>query len=223
MIEQLKRISLFAALPPEALKSVASIVRERRYAKGRLIFVEGEPGDGVFLLQEGRIKLTRQTPDGREHILHYVNPGEVFAEIVLFDGGTYPATAEVVEDARVGVILNPDFDDLIVKHPELALAMLRIMSRRLRTAQEKVMSLALHDVTRRLVAAILTLAEDHGQPEGNGLRINFNITNQDLGNLIGASRESVNRTLGELRQAGAIEIDRQQIIVRDRKRLLSHL
>ncbi|MGC7879933.1 Crp/Fnr family transcriptional regulator, partial [Desulforudis sp. 1190] len=152
MIEQLKRISLFAALPPEALKSVASIVRERRYAKGRLIFVEGEPGDGVFLLQEGRIKLTRQTPDGREHILHYVNPGEVFAEIVLFDGGTYPATAEVVEDARVGVILNPDFDDLIVKHPELALAMLRIMSRRLRTAQEKVMSLALHDVTRRLVA-----------------------------------------------------------------------
>ncbi|MGC7878148.1 helix-turn-helix domain-containing protein, partial [Desulforudis sp. 1190] len=73
------------------------------------------------------------------------------------------------------------------------------------------------------VAAILTLAEDHGQPEGNGLRINFNITNQDLGNLIGASRESVNRTLGELRQAGAIEIDRQQIIVRDRKRLLSHL
>ncbi|MDI6710032.1 MAG: Crp/Fnr family transcriptional regulator [Bacillota bacterium] len=223
LTDQLKRVTLFADLPPEALAAVASLTRERPYRKGHIIFLEGEPGEAVFLLRRGRVKLTRRTADGREHTLHLVNPGEVFAEVVIFDGGPYPATAEVIEDAVVGIIANRDLDRLTLEQPSLALAFLKIMARRLRQAQDKVMSLALHDVTRRVITGLLMLAEDYGVPEAGGTRINLDLTNQELGNLVGASRESVNRTLSELRQAGLIELDRQRIVIRNRRELLEML
>ncbi|SHI90430.1 Crp/Fnr family transcriptional regulator [Desulfofundulus thermosubterraneus] len=212
-IEQLRNIPLFAGLSDEQLAEIARLILNRKYRKGHIIFMEGEPGEAVYLLKSGRVKIYKQDEEGREHILHYINPGEVFAEVVLFDGGEYPACAEVVEDAHVGLIRNRDMDALILKNPSIALALLKIMTRRLRVSQRQIMELALKDTTRRLASVLLELAREHGQPEGNGIRITMPLTNQELANLVGTSRETANRILGELRRDKAVTVTRQGIVV----------
>lgn len=220
ILEHLRRVPLFAHLEQEDLERIQAITSERHYGKGRIIFMEGEPGEALFLLKEGKIKLTRQTEDGREHILHLVNAGEVFAEVVLFDSGGYPATAETMEDCRIGIIKNRDLEGIIAGDARIALAMLRIMAVRLRAAQEKVMGLALYDAARRVVTTLLRLAEEHGITEPEGVRINLPITNQELANLAGTSRETVSRILSDLRRRDIVTISRQQIVIRDRRGLL---
>lgn len=219
-LDQLRRVSLFAHLNREDLERIGNLMFERRYPKGRIVFVEGEPGEALYLLKEGKIKLTRQAEDGREHILHLVHAGEVFAEVVLFDGGGYPATAETMEDCQIGIIRNKDLEGIIADDPQLALAMLKIMARRLRAAQEKVMSLALHDAVRRVATTLLRLAEEHGVAEPEGLRLNLNLTNQDLANLAGTSRETVSRTLSDFRRRGIVRFSGQQVLILNRRRLL---
>lgn len=212
-VEQLKNIHLFAGLSDEQLAEIAGLMRERKYRKGHIIFMEGEPGEAVYFLKSGRVKIFKQDEEGREQILHYISPGEVFAEVVLFDGGEYPACAEVVEDAQVGFIRNQDLNALLLQKPSIALSLLKIMARRLRTSQRQIMELALKDTTRRLASLLLELAREHGIPEEGGLRINVHFTHQELANMIGTTRETVNRILSEFRRDKAISATRQGIIV----------
>ncbi|MBE3587002.1 MAG: Crp/Fnr family transcriptional regulator [Thermoanaerobacteraceae bacterium] len=212
-IEQLRHIYLFAGLSDSQLHEIARVMLDRKYRRGHIIFMEGEPGEAVYLLKAGRVKIYKQDEEGREQILHYINPGEVFAEVVLFDGGDYPACAEVVEDAHVGMIRNRDMDDLLLKNPSIALALLKVMARRLRVSQRQIMELALKDTTRRLASVLLELAREHGTPAEGGLRIEMNLTNQELASMIGTSRETTNRILSEFRRDQAIAVTRQGIVV----------
>ena len=218
-LHYLKNIPLFSVLNNEQLKEMNCRVIEREYKKGRIIFMEGEPGEAVYFLKKGLIKLSKQTMDGREHILHLVHPGDVFAEVVIFDSGSYPATAEVVEDASVGFIRNEDMCTVISDHADVALSMLRIMARRLRDAQEKVMNLALNDTARRLALVILGLAEERGVKENGIITIPVQLTNQEFANLIGTSRETVSRIINSFKRSGTLEIKRQQIVLYKREKL----
>jgi len=221
-VNYLKKIPLFSELDTNQLSAIARVALEREYKKGHLIFMEGDPGEAIFFLKEGRIKITKQAEDGREHILHYINPGDVFAEVVLFDEEGYPATAEVTEDAEVGFIRNRDVDSIILNSPQLALALLKIMARRLRLAQQQINDLALMDASRRLAGTLLQLAEEHGEPhQDKSTMINFQLTNQELASLIGTSRETVNRTLNTFKRQGIIDISRQQIIILNKHKLIS--
>lgn len=211
--EPLKNYYLLSGLSEEQLVEVTRLVHYRRYQRGRIIFMEGEPGEAIFLLKSGRVKIYKQDEEGREQILHYINPGDIFAEVVLFDGGSYPANALVVEDSEIGMIKNCDMDNLIISHPEMALSMLKIMSRRLRFSQHQIMELALKDTTRRTAGILLQLAHEHGKPTAKGLLIPLNLTNQELASLVGTSRETVNRILSEFRRGGAVTVTRQDIYV----------
>lgn len=218
-VNYLKKIYLFSGLSDDELAEIAAFTLERRYQKGRIIFVEEEPGEAIYFLKSGLIKVSKQDGEGREHTLHYVNPGDVFAEVVLFDAGGYPATAEVVEDAEVGLIRNRDMDRALIKNPGMTLEMLKIMARRLRNAQRQIMELALKDTTRRLAGLLLKLAEEHGVLRNNGVLISLPLTNQELANLVGTSRETVNRILSEFRRRKAITIVKQEGIVVNRAKL----
>lgn len=218
-VQYLKRIYLFAGLNDDELNEIAALTLERRYQKGRILFVEGEPGEAIYILKSGLIKVSKQDGEGREHTLHYVNPGDVFAEVVLFDGGGYPATAEVVEDAEVGLIRNRDMDRLLIKNPGMTLEMLKIMARRLRNAQQQIMELALKDTTRRLAGLLLKLSEEHGEARDNGILISLPLTNQELANLVGTSRETVNRILSEFRRRKAVSTMKQEGIVVNKTKL----
>lgn len=185
--------------------------------------MEGEPGEAIFFLKAGRVKISKQAEDGREHILHFIHPGEVFAEVVMFDGGPYPATAEAVEDSKVGMIRNTDMDRVTLANPGIALGMLKIMSRRLRMAQKQIQELALMDTARRMASTLLFLAAEQGVPCRDGMAIDMSLTNQDLASMIGTSRETANRILGDMRRQKAINVDRKQIVITDMKRLKTWL
>ena len=219
-IRYLKKCFLFSELTDQQLADVAAIVRDRSYQPGQFVFIEGEPGEALFILKQGLIKLTKRTEDGREHILHFVNPGEVFAEVVLFDEkGRYPATAEVQQDTVVGVIRNSDMTALISSNSEIAVSLLAFMARRLRQAQDRSMNLALNDVRRRLVFILLDLASEHGTLTDQGIVLNLALTHQELANMVGTSRESANRIINDLKKSGALETNRQQIIILDKQTL----
>jgi CRP/FNR family transcriptional regulator len=212
---------LFSYLNEQQLDEVDNLIMERTYRKGRIIIVEEEPGEAVFFLIEGRVKISKQTEDGREQILHFIHPGEVFAEVVLFDGGPYPATAEVVEDSKIGLIRNPDMERIILENPGIALGMLKIMSKRLRVAQKQINELALMDTSRRMASTLMFLAAEQGVSADRGIVIDMSLTNQDLASMIGTSRETANRILSDMRRQKAIQVNKKQIIVSDMKRLKS--
>lgn len=222
-LQYLKKIPLFARLNEKQLAEVEKAVIERIYQKGRIIFMEGEPGEAVFFVKSGRVKVTKQTDDGREHILHFINPGEVFAEIVMFDNGAYPATAEVIEDCTVGLIRNEDMEKIIQNNPGIAVELLKIMARRLRISQQQLIELALLDTTRRAASMLLFLASEQGRPTEQGILIDISLTNQDLANLIGTSRETANRILNDFKRQKAIEVKRGQVTILDKYKLKSWL
>lgn len=220
-LQYLKKIPLFAYLEDEQLAKMEKVIIERTYQKGRIIFMEGEPGEAVFFVKSGRIKVTKQTDDGREHILHFINPGEIFAEVIMFDDGTYPATAEVVEDCIVGLIRNIDLENIISNNPGIALGLLKVMARRLRISQKQLIELALMDTTRRAASMLLFLAGEQGTNTERGIVIDISLTNQDIANLIGTSRETANRILNDFKRQKAIDVQKGQVTILDKYKLKS--
>ncbi|HEX3014811.1 MAG TPA: Crp/Fnr family transcriptional regulator [Desulfobacteria bacterium] len=209
----LHKIPVFAELLEDQLLRLSKVIIERRYPKHHIIFQEGEPGASFFFLKSGKVRLFKTTAEGKEQILAFRSPGEIFAEVVLFDGGPYPATAEVVEDAQVCLIRNRDLERIIIDHVDIAVSLLKIMSSRLRQAQTALKDIALKDVYGRLAATLLKLAAEYGTSLTGGTKITLNLTHQDLANMIGATRESVNRVMSEWRKEGILTAQRGEITI----------
>lgn len=219
-LDFLHRVPLFNGLDQEELTQISKLTRERKYRKNMIIFVEGEPGEALFFLKQGKVKVFKNTPDGREQILHILQSGDIFAEVVLFDGGPYPATAESIEESVIGLIKNSDMDELIKKNPDLGMKIMKIMNKRLVMAQTLIRDLALKDTFGRLASMLLILAKDHGEKNQQGVRIKLALSRQDLANLIGTSRETVTRALSDFKKAKIIDIDKQYITVLKEEDLL---
>ncbi|MEW8957662.1 MAG: Crp/Fnr family transcriptional regulator [Moorella sp. (in: firmicutes)] len=211
--EFLRQIPVFADLSPEELQHIASLALVRRYRKNMYIFMQGEPGDAIYFVKKGAIKLFQVLEDGREKILHFVREGEIFAEVLLFEGGPYPATAETLEDSEVGIIRNADMERLLSRHGEMAVKIIKVMSRRLRRAQEHIRDLALKGAYGRLASTLLQLARDYGTPRADGVTIELNLSQQELASLIGTSRETVARILSDFKRLGAVGVERQRITI----------
>jgi CRP/FNR family transcriptional regulator len=212
-LEILKKVAFFSQLEDEELQSVLSKLRVNEFSKGEILFREGEPGEALHVLLEGLIKLSKLSYEGKEQILHYVHPGGIFAEVVLFDGGPYPATAEAVENCRVGILNNRDMAGLVLSNSRLALDLLKILSRRLRAAQLTIRDLALHDADRRLARLLVKLAERHGSSTSKGIKLNTLITREEMANIIGTTRETVARILSRFQKEGRLHLYKGKIIL----------
>jgi CRP/FNR family transcriptional regulator len=217
--EVLKKIPFFADLADDELSMIAAVMAEKIFVKNALIFLEGDPGEGLFIIKQGRVKISKCSVDGREQILHLLKEGEVFAEVVLFDQGVYPATAEAVEETRVWLLRNEDMERLLQHQPKLAVKLLRLMSRRLRQAQLLIRDLALHDTCGRLAGLLLRFARREGEKTGKGIVLDLDLTRQELASMIGTSRETVARILSRFQKEGLLELDKQKIIIRDEQKL----
>ncbi len=219
-IEFLRHVPVFADLDDVDLMQISRIAIFRKYRKGMIIFMEGEPGDELYFVKEGRVKLSKMLADGREQILHFVQKGDVFAEILLFDGGTFPATAEVQEDGEIGMIRNADLEILLQKHPQISFKLLKLLSKRLRTAQQQIRDLALKDTYGRMASTLLKLAQDYSAQDDDAQNqgvtmINFALSQQELANIIGSSRETVARILSDFKKQKLIEVNSQKITIID--------
>lgn len=219
--EFIRKIPLFMDLSPEETESLGQLTIVRKYRKNMIVFMEGEPGEALYFLLSGKVKISKLSSDGREQILHILQAGDIFAEVVLIDRGVYPATAEVIEEAQVAMLRNDDVENLIRSNPDIALKILKVMSKRLRQAQMQVRDLALKDTYGRLASMLLILARDHGCPCEGGTKIDLSLSRQELANLIGTSRETVTRILSDLKRSKVIDIDKQEIVIIDEQKLKS--
>ncbi|MBU7008373.1 Crp/Fnr family transcriptional regulator [Phosphitispora fastidiosa] len=219
----LGKIPLFRDLSSEELKEISRLAKVRNYKKNMLIFLEGEPGEALFFVISGKVKISMMTEDGREQILHILQHGDVFAEVVLIDRGPYPASAEVIETGQIGMLMNDDLENYLRTNPDLALKVLRLMSKRLRLAQIQVRDLALKDTYGRLASMLLMLAKDHGEDGPSGITIDLPLGRQELANLIGTTRETVTRILGDFKKNKCIELDKQAITIIDEAKLKTWL
>ena len=211
-LEQLRKMPVFADLSDAQLKDIHSITTVRTYRKGTIIFLEGEAGEGFHFVKIGKVKIVKMTDDGREHIINILSPGDLFAEVLLFNSGTYPATSVAVEDSKIGIIKNSDLERLILGNNALALQLIKVLSQRLMFTQQKIKNLALNDVTARTAETLLRLSQQHGKPLGNGhIQITLDLSRQDLASLVGTTRETVTRTLSALKKDKLIDFDMQKI------------
>lgn len=213
IIEHLRCVPFFSGLNDEDLKRIFELAIIRKYRKNMIIFMEGEPGEALYFIRQGKVKIYKTTADGREQILHILQDGDIFAEVVLFDSGPYPASAEVMEDAQIGLIRNNDVEELVKSCPDLALKILRVMSKRLRTAQGHIRDLALKDTISRVASMLVKLAQEHGQKNEKGILINLSLSRQELANYVGTTRETVTRILSDFKKSKVIEIDKQSIMI----------
>lgn len=218
-IDYLKKVPLFEEFSKEDLKRIAELLVTRFYPRGSLLFQEGQPGDGLYIVLAGSVRIFKQDKDGREQVLHILGTGEIFAEVVLLDGGSFPASAEALEDSYVGVLLNKDMDRLLKDNPELLLNLLKIMVRRLREAQERLRDMASKDARRRAAGILVDLAAKHGKASSQGVMVNLPITHQELANIAGVTRETINRVLNDMQRQGILGLRRKAILIRDMARL----
>lgn len=212
--DYLKQISIFTQLAEEFLQKIDSISIIRTYTKGRIIFMEGEPGEAFFYIKSGLVKIYKVSSEGKEHILHILNEGHVFAEVTLFTSTAYPATAEVLEDAQIGIIKNSDLEKLIAENPMLSLELIKYLNNRLVEAQNKVRNLALYDTFGRTAQALVKLAEEHGKKTNEGIELDLGISRQELADIVGTTRETVIRVLAVFKKEKSIELEKSNIIIK---------
>jgi len=212
--EVLRKVPLFSELGPPELERVAEISRERAYPRNSVILFEDDPGDALYVVAQGQVKVVLIGEDGREVILSVLGEGEFFGEMALIDDEPRSAHVIAMNDSTLLVIRREDFQGLLRQTPSIALALLRALSWRLRRVDEKVGSLVLLDVNGRVAQLLLELAEESGSE-----RITRRLTHHTIAQMIGSSRETVSRTMRDFVEKGHIEVSRREIVIRDRAAL----
>lgn len=213
----LRRVSYFADLTDEVLTAVASAAVERRYARGQVIFLEGERCAGLHIVAAGEVKIFKLSAQGREQILHPVGPGDTFNDVAVLDGGPNPASAAALTEAVVCIISRSDIQRLTQVHPALAWALIESVARRARYLVTMVEDLALRSVKERL--ARLLLVEAARRPTTGALDRSQMMTQAEMAARLGTVREMVGRALRELADDEAISLDRHRIVITDRAHL----
>jgi CRP-like cAMP-binding protein len=191
----------------------------RTFRPREVVRFPAEPGQTVLLLARGRVKIKAVTADGRETILAFIEAGEVFGELALFDGAPRDEIAEAVEASQVLAIPRDDLLWLMGRRPDVALHVTKLLGFRLRRVENRLRNILFRSNRERTVALLLELLDSHGQRAGAGWEIRLRLSHQELANLIGATRETVTVTLGQLQREGLIEVRRRRIYVLDRGRL----
>jgi len=209
--------SLFEGLPAEQIDILAQICVDQKFDKGQTLFSEGSRAKGFYLVVSGKIKISKLSREGKEQILHIFGPGEIFGEVPVFSGGSYPANAESLDSGRALFFPRDAFIALIEREPSIALNMLGILSQRLRRFTQLVEDLSLKEVPGRLAAHLIFLGERSDSPE----KFDLDITKAQLASLLGTIPETLSRILTKMAQQGIIAIDGRKIRLLDRKALES--
>lgn len=220
-IDYVKKLSFFSEIDDEDAEKIANLIIERKYKKNRIVFMEGEAAEAVYFVKNGKIKISKNTSEGKEHIIHIMTDGEVFAEACLFGISPYPANAEAVEDSEVYMIKNADLEKLLESSPKTAIQIIKVMSKRLNLVSSQIENLALRDAYGRTASLIIQLLKNDGINAEDGVAIKTNLSRQDMGNMVGLTRETLTRALTRLKNDRAIDIDRDEIKVLDLDKLKS--
>ncbi|AEF18379.1 transcriptional regulator, Crp/Fnr family [Thermoanaerobacterium xylanolyticum LX-11] len=213
--DYLRKIPYFNVLSEKSLFEISKIALVKEYKKNTVIFYEGDEGDAIYFVKKGKVKISKISQQGKEHIIRIMEDGDIFAESLLFIGGKYPATAEAIEDSKIIVLKNKDIENLILSNNEVALGIIKLMAKRLQNVAVIIENLALKDSLGRTVSILLTFAREKGIQGKDGIAIELNLNRQDLANMVGTSRENMTRILSQLDKEGVIKLERHAIVIKD--------
>ncbi len=209
----LGRIPLFSGLSEAQLESMATIAVDRPVDKGQMIFFEGTQAEGLYIMLEGRVKIYKSAPDGREAVMHVFGAGEPFGEVAVFQNDRFPANAMAVEKGRVLFLPRQGIVDRIERDPSLAMNMLAALSRKLRMFTRQVEALTLKEIPQRLAAYLLHTSAR----KNNADSIKLDVSKSLLAGMLGTARETLSRALAKLTESGAIRMDGRMIVIEDRE------
>lgn len=211
----LKRTPLFKELDDATLALLAEHAVPRHYRKDEVLFVAGEEARGLFVIVDGSVRAFRESPDGREQVIHVERAGATIAEVPVFDDGTYPSTVAAEEDTKTLFLDKRDVRELCLQHPEIPLAAVRVLASRLRQCAELVEALSLREVGQRVARFLVSEARRHGQSNGDGICLTLTQTNQQIAARVGSVREVISRTLSRLQQDGLIVLADRKLTIPD--------
>lgn len=219
MDNALRGALLFSALDDEAAQALRASMTEHKAAKGAVIFAEGDPGDRLYVVMQGKVKLGSTADDGRENMFAVLGPGEMFGELSLFDPSPRQATAVALTDVTLLGLANDALQPWLTGRPEVAIGLLRALARRMRKTHDSLSDLVFTDVPGRVAKALIELAKKFGEHEDPGMRVNHDLTQEELAQLVGASRETVNKALADFAQRGWIVLEQKSVLILDIDRL----
>ena len=218
----LRKTPLFAELAENELTSINQRVVSKKFDAGEMIFSEGDPCPGLWVIESGQVRIFKSAASGREQVLALEGPGSSVAELPVFDGGNYPASAAAVIGSTLLFVSKEDFRLLCLKQPEVALKVLRVAGRRLRRLVGIIEELSFSTVRHRLVSLLLRLARQ-AERTPRGVEVTLPANQQELASQIGTVRELVSRGLSRLQAGGMIEIEGRKITILDLKALEKEL
>jgi len=215
----LGKTALLSGLSQPELQTLASRTVRKLFSTGESLFSEGEPCHGLHIIAQGKVRIFKTSMSGREQVLAVNTPGESVAEVPVFDGGPFPASAVAIEDAEIAYISRRDFQAYCMEHPEVALKVLQVVGTRLRLLVGIIEELSFTTIRQRLIAALVKLAQSEGTKTARGIEFQLPATHQELANQLGTVRELISRNLMRLQAEGLLDVDARQIVVKDMKGL----
>ena len=206
---------MFSGLSEQELRFMVQRAVSRHFSPGEIVFGEGDPCSGLYVVAAGHLRIYKSSATGREQVLSIDGPGSSIAEVPVFDGGNYPASAAAVDRATLLFISKQDFQALCLAHPQVALKVLRVVGARLRQLVGIIEELSFTTVRHRLASLLLRLAQKEGQRTTEGVEVKLPANNQELASQIGTVRELVSRNLSRFQAEGLLRIDGRNVIIRD--------
>lgn len=219
MEENLARAGIFQGVDSDAALALGSQLETVDYPRGSAIFSEGELGDRLYIILSGKVKLGRHAPDGRENLLAVMGPSDMFGELSVFDPGPRTSTATAVTDVQLATMDRANMREWIARRPEIAEQLLRVLARRLRRTNNNLADLIFTDVPGRVAKALLQLSRQFGQPEAGSIRVTHDLTQEELAQLVGASRETVNKALADFGHRGWLRLEGKSVVIMEPDRL----
>jgi CRP-like cAMP-binding protein len=219
----LKRVQLFSSLSEAEFAFLTSHVVPRKYAAGEAVFTEGDPCAGLYVVQSGNVRIYKASAGGREQVLAIDGPGSSIAELPVFDGGNYPASAQALSDSTLLFFSREDFQKLCLQHPQVALKVLRVIGGRLRRLVGIIEELSFTTVRHRLIALLVRFGKSADTHNGDAVKLTIPANNSELAAQIGTVRELVSRNLSRLQSEGLISVDNRELTIPSLKKLEAEL
>ena len=215
----LKRFNFLDAMTHKELELLSEMVVNNEVKKKQPIYLTGDPSENLYFLKEGRVKITRIDESGKEFTLTLLEPGEIFGELGLFDDAPRETTAVALEDSIICLMKRQDFEKYAASKPELSFKLNKLMGLRFRQIENRIEELLFRDVPSRLARLLLRLVDQHLRQTKQGTRINIKLSQQELANLIGATREMTSMVLNSFKKQGLINVESKHIYIINRNQL----
>lgn len=219
MDEVLARAGILQGVQPSAVAALAQQLEPVSFSRGQVVFTEGEPGETLYIITSGKVKIGRKSVDGRESLLTLMGPSDMFGELAIFDPGPRTSTVTALSDVQAVMMHRKVLRNWIADRPEIAEQLLRVLARRLRRTNDNLSDLIFTDVPGRVAKQLLHLAQRFGTREGNSLRVDHELTQEEIAQLVGSSRETVNKALSDFAQRGWIRVQGKSILIDNTERL----